>query len=97
MFKPLQDRIVIKQDEGDEKVGSIIVPQGAREKPMKGTVVAVGPGRVIETGELIVPGVKAGDSVLFTKYAGTEVEVDGGTYLVVRESDLIGIVHSVEP
>lgn len=58
-------------------------------------MVSVGPGWVIDTGELIVPGVRAGDSVLFTKYAGTEVEVDGETYLVIREADLIGIVHSV--
>jgi len=94
MFKPLHDRIVIKQAEGDEKVGSIIIPDEAREKPLEGTVVAVGPGRVLDTGECIVPSVKAGDTVLFAKFTGSEIQIEGETHLIVHEPDILGIVHS---
>lgn len=93
MLQPLQDRIVIKQDTADDKIGLIIVPDEAREKPLKGIVEAVGPGRVLDTGERLTPGVKPGDAVLFTKFSGTEIEVDEKSYLVVHEADVIGIIH----
>lgn len=93
MFQPLQDRIVIKQLEADEKIGCIIVPTQAQERPLEGTVIAVGPGRVLDTGERLEPGVRAGDVVLFTKFSGTEVEIEKATHLIVREADVIGIVH----
>jgi chaperonin GroES len=96
MFKPLQDRIVIKQAEADEKIGSIIVPTQAQEKPLEGTVIAVGPGRVLDTGERIACSVKEGDVVLFTKFSGTEIEIEGATHLIVREGDILGIMHKEE-
>ena len=93
-FQPLQDRIVIEQAEGDEMTeGGIIIPAQAQERPLEGTVVAAGPGRVLDTGERIIPSVKPGDTVLFSKFTGTEVEVEKKTYLVVREADIIGILH----
>jgi len=93
MFKPLQDRIVIKQAEAEEKIGSIVVPTQAQEKPLEGTVVAVGPGRVLDNGDRLEVSVKEGDTVLFTKYSGTEIEIEGATHLIVREGDILGIVH----
>lgn len=92
-FQPLQDRIVIEQKEADEKIGSIVVPAQAQEKPLEGTVIATGPGRVLDTGERIIPSVKEGDTVLFSKFSGTEVEIESKTYLVVKEHDIIGILH----
>jgi len=92
-FQPLQDRIVIKQNEAEEKIGNIVVPAQAQEKPLEGTVIATGPGRVLDSGERVIPSVKEGDVVLFSKFSGTEVEVEKETYLVVREADIIGILH----
>jgi chaperonin GroES len=93
-FQPLQDRIVIEQKEADEMTeGGIVIPNQAQEKPLEGKVVATGPGRVLDNGEKIVPSVKEGDTVLFPKFSGTEVEVEKKTYLVVREPDILGILH----
>jgi chaperonin GroES len=92
-LKPLEDRVVIKPALPDEKVqGGIIIPDTAKEKPQRGEIVAVGPGKVSDSGQKIPMTVKKGDIVLYGKYAGTEVTVDGEDYLVVRESDILAIV-----
>ena len=91
-LKPLADRVVVKPNQADEKTASgLFIPDTAKEKPMQGTVVAVGPGKV-ENGTLIAMTVKEGDHVLYGKYAGTELSLDGEDVLVMRESDLLGIV-----
>jgi chaperonin GroES len=92
-LKPLEDRVVIKPASPDEKVqGGIIIPDTAKEKPQRGEIIAVGPGKVSDTGQKIPMTVKKGDIVLYGKYSGTEVTVDGEDYLVVRESDILAIV-----
>jgi chaperonin GroES len=91
--QPLADRVVIKPSEPQEKVqGGIIIPDTAKEKPMQGEVVAVGPGKVSESGQKIAMEVKKGDRVLYGKYSGTEVTVDGTDYLIMRESDILAIL-----
>jgi chaperonin GroES len=91
-IKPLSDRVLVQADNAEEKTASgIIIPDSAKEKPQRGTVVAVGPGKV-ENGTKIEMSVKEGDVVLYGKYAGTEVNVDGEEYLIMRESDIVGIV-----
>ncbi len=93
-IRPLQDRILIKRVEGEEKsAGGIIIPDNAKEKPMEGKVVAVGNGKVMDDGSLHRPDVKIGDSVLFSKYAGSEVKIDGCEHLVMREDDLLGVIE----
>ena len=92
-IKPLSDRVVIKPAEPDEKVqGGIIIPDTAKEKPQKGKIVAVGPGKASETGEIISMEVKVGDMVLYGKYSGTEVTIDKEDYLIVRESDILAVI-----
>ena len=92
-IKPLGDRVVIKPAPPDEKVqGGIIIPDTAKEKPQKGEVVAVGSGKVSDSGETIALGVKVGDTVLYGKYAGTEVTIDSEEYLIVRESDILAVI-----
>jgi chaperonin GroES len=92
-LKPLGDRVVVKPKPKDEATSSgIFLPDTASEKPQEGSVLSVGPGRVLDTGQRVQMEVKAGDSVLFAKYAGTEVKLDGEDYLVIRESDLLAIV-----
>ncbi|RMF67503.1 MAG: co-chaperone GroES [Calditrichaeota bacterium] len=92
-IKPLADRVVVKPIEPEEvKQGNIIIPDTAKEKPMQGEVVAVGPGRVSDTGNKIALEVKKGDKVLYGKYAGTEVTIDGEDYLILRESDILAII-----
>lgn len=92
-IKPLSDRVVIKPAPADEKVqGGIIIPDTAKEKPQKGTIVAVGPGKASDTGEIIPMTVKKGDVVLYGKYSGTEVTIDKVEYLIVRESDILAVV-----
>ena len=92
-IKPLSDRVVIKPAEPDEKVqGGIIIPDTAKEKPQKGKIVAVGPGKASETGEIISMEVKVGDRVLYGKYSGTEVTIDKEEYLIVRESDILAVI-----
>lgn len=92
-MKPLADRIVIKPSPADEKTkGGIIVPDTAKEKPVVGEVVAVGPGKVTDDGKTITPEVKVGDRVLYGKYSGTEVTIEGDEYLIMRESDIFAVV-----
>jgi len=92
-FRPLHDRVVVRRLDSDEKTaGGIIIPDSAKEKPMEGKVVAVGPGARNEKGDLIALDVKAGDTVLFGKWSGTEVKIDGDDLLIMKESDIMGIV-----
>ncbi|MDZ7374543.1 MAG: co-chaperone GroES [candidate division KSB1 bacterium] len=92
-IKPLADRVVVKPiEEEEKKQGGIIIPDTAKEKPQKGEVVAVGPGKIDENGKRVPMEVKVGDKVLFGKYAGTEVEIDGEQYLIMRESDILAII-----
>ncbi|MFP4013160.1 MAG: co-chaperone GroES [Chitinispirillaceae bacterium] len=91
--KPLADRIVIRPLGAEEKTaGGIIIPENAKEKPQKGEVVAVGPGKVSESGSKIEMSLKKGDNVLYGKYAGTEVSIDGEDYLIMRESDVLAVL-----
>lgn len=93
-LKPLNDRVLVKRLEMEEKTaGGIYIPDSAKEKPMKGEVVAVGPGKLDDAGERVAMTVKEGDLVLFAKYAGTEVSVDGDETLVMREDDILAIVE----
>jgi chaperonin GroES len=93
-FRPLHDRVVVKRvDEEQKTKGGIIIPDTAQEKPMQGEIVAVGPGGRDETGKLIPLDVKAGDIVLFGKWSGTEVKIDGTEYLIMKESDIMGVLE----
>ena len=93
-FRPLHDRVVVKRVAEEEKTkGGIIIPDTAKEKPMEGEVVAVGPGARDEKGTLVAPDVKAGDRILFGKWSGTEVKLDGVEYLIMKESDIMGILE----
>ena len=92
-MKPLADRVVVKPSPAEEKTkGGIILPDTAKEKPVMGEVVAVGPGKVADDGKKISPEVKVGDKVLYGKYSGTEVTLDGEEYLIMREADIFAIV-----
>jgi chaperonin GroES len=92
-IKPLSDRVVIKPAPPDDKVqGGIIIPDTAKEKPQKGEIVAVGPGKISEEGKVIPMTVKVKDTVLYGKYSGTEVTIDNVEYLIIRESDILAIV-----
>jgi chaperonin GroES len=94
-FRPLQDRVMVKRlENGVEKTkGGIIIPDTAKEKPEQGKVVAVGKGRVNDDGKLMPVGVKVGDTILFAKYSGSEVELDGEKHLIMREEDILGVVE----
>jgi chaperonin GroES len=95
-FRPLHDRVVVKRIEAEEKTkGGIIIPDTAKEKPQEGEIVAVGPGGRDENGKLITMGVKAGDRVLFGKWSGTEVKIDGQDLLIMKESDIMGVLTDV--
>jgi chaperonin GroES len=95
MLRPLHDRILVKRlAEGEEKHGSIIIPDSAKEKPQEGQVIAVGTGKVTEAGKKIPLDVKAGDRILFGKYSGSEVKLDGQEYLTMREEDVLGILSA---
>ncbi|MFQ5346405.1 MAG: co-chaperone GroES [Rhodothalassiaceae bacterium] len=92
-FRPLHDRVLVRRVESEEKTkGGIIIPDTAKEKPQEGEVVAVGPGARDEKGELVPLDVKAGDRVLFGKWSGTEVKIDGEDLLIMKESDILGII-----
>ncbi|MBN2809419.1 MAG: co-chaperone GroES [Deltaproteobacteria bacterium] len=92
-IRPLQDRIIVKRIEEEEKTkGGIIIPDAAKEKPMQGKVMAVGKGKVTEEGKVTPLDVKVGDKILFGKYAGTEVKLDGEEYLIMREDDVLGVL-----
>ena len=96
-FRPLHDRVVLKRIEAEEKTsGGIIIPDTAKEKPQQGEVVAVGPGGRDEAGKLIPIDLKAGDRVLFGKWSGTEVKIDGVEYLIMKESDVMGVLTETE-
>ena len=94
-FTPLHDRVLVKRIEGEEKTkGGLIIPDTAKEKPSEGEVVAVGAGARKDSGELIPMAVKAGDRILFGKWSGTEVKVDGEDLLIMKESDILGIISA---
>jgi chaperonin GroES len=93
-IKPLQDRVLVQRIEKEEKTaGGIIIPDTAKEKPAEGKIVAVGPGKVTDDGKVIPLDVKVGNRVLFAKYAGTEVEVEGVEYLLMREEEILGVIE----
>ena len=95
VLRPLDDRVVVEQIQAEEKTaGGIVLPDTAKEKPMEGEIVAVGPGARDESGKLVPLDVKKGDKVLYSKYGGTEIKVDGEDLLVLRESDVLAIVES---
>ena len=92
-FKPLHDRVLVRRVQSDEKTkGGLIIPDNAKEKPAEGEIIAVGEGARKDSGELIAPSVKAGDRVLFGKWSGTEVTIDGEELLIMKESDILGII-----
>ena len=92
-LKPLNDRVLVKRLESEEKTaGGLYIPDTAKEKPSKGQVVAVGPGKIAENGSRVAMAVKKGDEVLFNKYAGTEIKLDGVDHLVMREEDILAII-----
>jgi len=93
-IRPLQDRILVKRLESEEKTsGGIIIPDNAKEKPMEGEVISIGNGKRLEDGTLHKPEVKVGDTILFSKYAGSEVKIDGSEHLVMREDDILGVLE----
>ena len=92
-FRPLHDRVILKRLEEDAKsAGGIIIPDTVKEKPMRGEIVAVGPGARDESGKIYAPDVKAGDIVLFGKWSGSEVKIDGEELLIMKESDILGVL-----
>ena len=92
-FRPLHDRVVVRRLDSEEKTkGGIIIPDTAKEKPSEGVIVAVGPGARDEDGKYIAPDVKAGDRVLFGKWSGTEVKLDGKDLLIMKETDIMGVI-----
>ena len=94
-IRPLQDRVVVRRVKEEEKTkGGIIIPDTAKEKPVEGLVVAVGNGKVLEDGSTRALDIKAGDRVLFGKYSGTEVKIEGEEHLILREDDILGVVES---
>jgi len=94
-FRPLHDRVVVRRVESEEKTkGGIIIPDTAKEKPQEGEVIAVGPGARDEDGKYIKPDVAVGDKILFGKWSGTEVKVDGQDLLIMKESDILGVVEA---
>ena len=94
-IKPLHDRVVIERLEEELKsAGGIVIPDSAKEKPMRGKVLAIGPGKMLENGNIVPLGLKEGDEVLFGKYSGTEVKIDGKEAVVMREDDILAIIES---
>ena len=94
-FQPLHDRVLVRRIEGEEKTkGGLIIPDSAKEKPAEGEIMAVGEGARRDSGELIAPAVRAGDRILFGKWSGSEVTLDGQEYLIMKESDILGIIDS---
>ena len=92
-FRPLHDRVVVRRLEGEEKTkGGIIIPDTAKEKPSEGVIEAVGPGARDESGKIVTLDVKAGDRILFGKWSGTEVKIDGQDLLIMKESDILGVI-----
>jgi chaperonin GroES len=92
--KPLEDRILIKPIDPETRTDSgIYLPESAKEKPMQGKVVAMGPGKLLDNGERVKPAVKKGDTVVYGKYSGTEIEIKSATHLILRESELLGVIE----
>jgi chaperonin GroES len=92
--RPLNDRLLVRRlEEGEQKVGGIIIPDTAKEKPQQGKVIAVGKGRIEKDGKVTPLDVKAGDTVLFGKYAGQEIKLDGQEYLIIREEEVLGVIE----
>ena len=97
-FRPLGDRVVVRRVKEDQKTpGGIIIPETAQEKPQEGEIISVGPGALDDIGKRVAPEVKAGDHVLFGKWSGTEVKVDGQELLIMKESDIMGIIEGKKP
>ena len=93
-IQPLQDRVIIRRiEEGEQIRGGIIIPDSAKEKPQEGEVIAVGEGKKLDNGERVPLDIKEGDRVLFGKYAGTEIKLDGDEYLIMREDDILGVIE----
>ena len=96
-FRPLHDRVLVRRIDAEEKTaGGVIIPDSAKEKPQQGEVIAIGPGGRNEQGQLVPLDVKPGDRVLFAKWSGTEVKIDGEELLIMKESDLLGVVEKTE-
>lgn len=94
-IKPLHDRVLVKREDDEQRTpGGIVIPDSAKEKPIRGNVLAIGTGKILENGDTRALAVKVGDKVLFGKYAGTEVKIDGEELLVLREEDLMGIIEA---
>ena len=94
-FRPLHDRVVVRRIEGDDRTaGGIIIPDTAKEKPQEGEIIAVGPGARDESGKIVALDVKSGDRILFGKWSGTEVKIDGEELLIMKESDIMGVIES---
>lgn len=92
MIKPLADRVVVKPSTAEEKTkGGIVLPDTAKDKPQEGKVIAVGPGRILDNGQRVPLEVKEGDTVIFSKYGGTEIKIEGEEYLILRESDILAV------
>jgi chaperonin GroES len=93
--RPLHDRVIVRRlDEEEKSAGGIIIPDTAKEKPIQGEVIAVGKGKILDNGDIRSLDVKKGDRVIFSKYAGTEIKLDGHEYLMMREDDILGVVES---
>jgi chaperonin GroES len=95
MIRPLQDRVIVKRVAEEQKTkGGIIIPDSAKEKPVEGQIIAVGRGKILDDGKLRELDVKKGDRVLFGKYAGTEIKIEGEDFLILREDDILGVIES---
>ena len=93
-MRPLHDRVLVKRlDEGEQKQGGIIIPDSAKEKPQQAEVMAVGNGKLLESGERVALDVKAGDRILFGKYSGADIKVDGNEYLILKEDEILGVLE----
>ncbi|HYW46858.1 MAG TPA: co-chaperone GroES [Bryobacteraceae bacterium] len=93
-MRPLHDRILVKRlDEGEQRLGGIIIPDSAKEKPQQAEVKAVGNGKLLESGERVAPEVKPGDRILFGKFSGAEIKIDGDEYLILREDEILGVLE----
>jgi len=93
-IRPLQDRIIVKRIKEEEKTkGGIIIPETAKEKPSEGEIVAIGKGKILENGTLLPPDVKVGDRILFSRYGGSEVKIEGVEHLIMREDDILGVIE----
>lgn len=92
VIRPLADRVVVKPIQAEEKTkGGIVLPDTAKDKPQEGEVIAVGPGRVLDNGTKVAPEIKVGDRVIYSKYSGSEIKIEGDEYLIVRESDILAV------